>query len=69
MISGVGAHRIATINGEPFAAGESHTVTIGSSKLEVRCTEIRERSVVVTVAGDSQPRELKIGEPLMLNGR
>jgi hypothetical protein len=69
LLSGVGTHRIATINGEPFAQGESHTVTTGSTKVTVRCTAIRERSVVVAVSGESEPRELKIGEPLVLNPR
>ena len=65
MISGVGSNRIATVNGQPFAQGESHTVTIGSTKRMVQCTRIRERSVVVTLDGDSKPRELKIGEALV----
>ena len=65
MISGVGSNRIATVNGQPFAEGESHTVTIGSTKRMVQCTKIREKSVVVTLNGDSKPHELKIGEPLL----
>jgi hypothetical protein len=69
MISGVGSNRIATINGQPFAEGESHALTIDSTKRVVRCTEIRQQSVVLTISGDSQLRELKIGEPLLLNGR
>jgi hypothetical protein len=67
MISGVGSNRIATINGQPFAEGESHMLTIASTKRVVQCTEIRTQSVVLTLSGDSQPRELKIGEPLVLN--
>jgi hypothetical protein len=31
--------------------------------------EIRQQSVVVTISGDSQPRELKMGEPMVLNRR
>jgi len=69
MISGVGSNRIATINGQPFAQGESHTLTIASTKRVIQCTGIRDQSVVLTISGDSQPRELKIGEPLLLNGR
>jgi hypothetical protein len=69
MISGVGSNRIATINGQPFAQGESHMLTIDSTKRAVQCTDIREQSVLLTISGDSQPRELKIGEPLVLNGR
>jgi len=66
MISGVGSHRIATINGQPFAEGESHALTIDATKRVVQCTEIHEQSVVVKISGESQPRELKIGEPLAL---
>jgi hypothetical protein len=65
MISGVGSNRIATVNGQAFAEGESHTVTIGSSKRMIQCTKIRGQSVIVTLHGDSKPVELKIGEPLL----
>jgi hypothetical protein len=69
MISGVGSNRIATINGQPFAEGESHMLSIASTKRVVQCTEIRTQSVVLTLSGESQPLELKIGEPLQLNRR
>jgi len=35
----------------------------------VQCTEIHERSVVVTISGDSEPHELILGQPLVLNRR
>jgi hypothetical protein len=66
MISGIGSNRIATINGQPFAEGESHMLTIESTKRTVQCTAIRDQSVILSISGDSQPRELKIGEPLLL---
>jgi len=69
MISGIGSNRIATINGQPFAEGESHMLTIDSTKRVVRCTALRDQSVVLTISGESQPRELKIGEPPPLNQR
>lgn len=69
MISGMGSNRIATINGQPFAQGESHALTIDSTKRVVHCTAIRDQSVLLTISGDSQPHELKIGEPLPLNQR
>jgi len=69
MISGVGSNRIATINGQPFAEGESHALTIDSTKRIVQCTAIRDQSVLLKLPGESQPRELKIGEPLTLNQR
>ena len=61
MISGGGANRIATVNGQPFAEGESHTLTIDSTKRLVQCTKIREQSVLLTISGDPEPRELKMG--------
>jgi hypothetical protein len=67
MISGVGVHRIATVNGQPFAEGESHKLNIGASKLTVQCLEIRDQSVVVKTSGDPHSREIKIGQPLTLN--
>jgi hypothetical protein len=38
MISGVSPHKIATINGQPFADGESHKLSVGPDKLTVQCT-------------------------------
>ena len=65
MISGVAPHRVATLNGQPFGAGESHALTIGTGKVTVQCTEIREQSVVLTLSGDPQTYELKTGERLV----
>jgi hypothetical protein len=69
MISGVGPHRVATINGQPFAAGESHKLTFVTTHVTVQCTEIREQSVVLTMSDDSQPHELKTGERLVRLGK
>jgi hypothetical protein len=67
MISGVGPHRIASINGQPFALGETHKLSIGLATRMVQCAEIRDQSVIIKLSGDSHPHELKIGEPLPLN--
>jgi hypothetical protein len=64
MISGISPHKIATINGQPFAEGESHKLTVGPDKLAVQCLEIRNESAVVKFSGDAHPRELKLGQPL-----
>jgi hypothetical protein len=69
MISGVDPHRIATINGQPFAAGESHKLTFGKTQVTVQCTEIREQSVMLTMSDDAQPHELKTGERLVRLGK
>jgi len=64
IISGLPNKRIATINNQSFFAGDSLKVTVGTNRLAVTCQEIRERSVVVKVAGETEPRELKLaGSP------
>ena len=60
IISGLPHKRIATINNQSFFAGDSLKVTVGTNRLAVTCQEIRERSVVVKVAGETEPRELKL---------
>ena len=60
IISGLPHKRLATINNQSFFAGESFKVTVGTNRLAVTCQEIRERSVVVKVAGETEPRELKL---------
>jgi len=67
MISGVGVHRIATINGQPFSQGESHQLTVGAAKTTVQCTDIGDESVVVKCSGDPYAHEVRIGRPLTLN--
>jgi hypothetical protein len=62
MISGSGPHGLASINGESFAAGETHTLTVAQKKITVTCLEIRDHSVLAKVEGESQAQELKIGE-------
>ena len=60
IISGPPNRRIATINNQSFFVGESLKVTVGTNRVAVTCQEIRERSVVVKVAGEAEPRELKL---------
>ena len=60
IISGPPNKRIATINNQSFIAGETFKVTVGTNRVNVTCQEIRERSVTVKVAGEAQPRELKL---------
>jgi hypothetical protein len=60
IISGQPHKRIATINNQSFFAGESFRVTVGTNRVEVTCQEIRERSVLVKVAGETEARELKL---------
>lgn len=66
MISGTGQRRLATINGELFAPGETHNVKVAERNLTVACLEIDEQSVLVKVTGKSHPMELRFGEPVAL---
>jgi hypothetical protein len=60
IISGTPQRRLVTLNNQTFSAGESQRVNVRGSEVRVRCLEIRERSVLVEVAGEPVPRELKM---------
>jgi len=60
IISGTPQRRLATVNNQTFLVGETLRVTVRGSSLQVRCLEIRERSVLVEVQGEERARELKL---------
>jgi len=60
IISGTADRRLATVNNQTFRPGETLKVTVRDTSLLVRCLEIRERSALVKVHGEDQPRELKL---------
>lgn len=66
VMSGTGDRRLATINGETFAPGETHNVKVAQGRLTVTCVEIHELSVIVKITGQPHPVELKFGEPVVL---
>jgi len=57
-ISGTRKRRFALLNNQTLAAGESARVQLGDSEVSVRCLEIRDQSVVVTVDGQEGQREV-----------
>ena len=57
--------RIALINNLTFAQGEEHDVRVGIGKLKVRCVEIREKSVLVSVVGQNEQYELVLPEKVL----
>ena len=57
-ISGSGNRRLALINNQTFAAGETASVHVGNSSKKVKCVEIREKSVVISAEGDAANQEL-----------
>jgi hypothetical protein len=63
-ISGPTNRRFALINNQPLAAGETAYVRIAGGQVKVHCWEIREDSVVVSVEGDSEKKELRLREGL-----
>jgi protein disulfide-isomerase len=50
-ITGAGSKRLALINNQTLALGESAKVRLGAGEVKVRVEEIREKSVVVTIEG------------------
>ena len=63
-ILGSATRRLVLINNHTFAVGEQAEVKTSEGKVRVRCLEIRERSVIVALPGDTQRRELYLNEKL-----
>jgi protein disulfide-isomerase len=59
-ISGAGAKKLALINNQTLALGESGKVRLGAGEVKVRLEEIREKSVVITIDGKPGRKELKL---------
>jgi len=59
-ITGSKQRRRAVINDRAFLAGETMLVRLPAGAVKVRCVEIRERSVIVTVNGGPARQELKL---------
>ena len=63
-ISGPAGRRFALINNQPLAPGESAMVRVTGGQVKVHCWEIRESSVVISIAGDPERKELHLREGL-----
>jgi hypothetical protein len=61
-ILGNSSRRLALINNHTFEVGEQSEVKTLEGKLNVRCWEIRNHSVVVSFVGESQRKELFLNE-------
>jgi hypothetical protein len=59
-ISGPTNRRFALINNQPLAAGETAYVRIPGGQIKVQCWEIREESVVISIEGDPEKKELRL---------
>lgn len=62
-ITGTGNRRLALVNNQTLGIGETASVKLEDRNVRVRCTEIRERSVVVKVEGETEPREVRLAGP------
>ncbi len=63
-ISGPANRRFALINNQTLAVGETAQVRIPNGQVKVHCWEIRNDSVIVSVEGDPEKKELKLREGL-----
>jgi thiol-disulfide isomerase/thioredoxin len=59
-ISGAGSKKLALINNQTLALGESGKVRLGEGEVKVRLEEIRDKSVVITVDGKPGRKELRL---------
>ena len=59
--SGGKGKRLALINNQSFAEGETAMIKLGDSKLKVVCKEIRDHSVLVQIDGKPEV-ELVLGK-------
>lgn len=57
-LSGPASRRLAIINNQTFAPGESARVKLKGGEVKLLCKEIRAKSVVVQLEGTSETREL-----------
>jgi hypothetical protein len=57
-LSGTATRRFAIVNNRTFAPGETARVKLKDVEVKLLCKEIRERSVIVQLEGDTETREL-----------
>ena len=62
-ISGSKQRRLALINNETFAAGESSNIKVGNQPVLITCHQIEEDSVIISVGGATGMARLKLGGP------
>ena len=59
-ISGAGSKRLALINNQTLAPGESGKVLLNNGEIKIRVEEIREKSVIITIEGKPDRKELSL---------
>jgi hypothetical protein len=57
-LSGSASQRLALINNRTVAPGENAEVTTPAGRIKIHCVEIRESSVIIRAASQSEPIEI-----------
>jgi hypothetical protein len=60
-ISGTPQKRLAIINGRTFEKGEEEEIPSVNGKVKVRCLEIKEETVIISVNGERQELRMRPG--------
>lgn len=60
-ITGPPSNRLALLNSTPLAVNERAKVRLGQSNIVVRCLEIRARSILIQIEGETAPQEILLG--------
>ena len=63
--TGTGDKRIALINNQTFAKGEEGEVKLGSGKIKIRVVEMKDKSVIIEIEGQSERKELVLPESIL----
>jgi hypothetical protein len=63
-ITGPANRRLALINNQPIAAGETAFVKIGTGQVRIHCWEIGANHAVISVEGEPERKELRLREGL-----
>ena len=51
---------VATINGKDLAEGESADISLKKDRLEIKCIQIKQDSVLILIEGENEPRWLHL---------
>ncbi|HKW28630.1 MAG TPA: tetratricopeptide repeat protein [Verrucomicrobiae bacterium] len=61
-LSGPPNHRLAVVDNQTLAVGDSVVLKVAGKSVSVRCLEIREKSVLVQIEGLDKPTELTLAD-------
>jgi len=59
-ISGVKNKRLAMINDQTFGVGEAGIIKCGDKRVKIRCVEIRDATVLITIGDNGESKELRM---------